>query len=54
MEQGTWETDTAADPMITTSVRLAEPLLDWVRHRAAASASPPRWSHVSRARTRLE
>lgn len=35
METGTWETDTEADPMVTTSLRLPKSLLDWVRERAA-------------------
>ena len=35
MEQGTWEEDTEADPMITTSLRLPKSLLDWVRELAA-------------------
>jgi Arc/MetJ-type ribon-helix-helix transcriptional regulator len=34
MEQGTWEEDTASDPMVTTSVRLPKSLLDWVREQA--------------------
>ena len=41
MERGTWEADTDADPMITTSVRLPKSLLDWVRHRAAAEHVRP-------------
>lgn len=41
MEQCTWEADTAADPMITTSVRLPKSLLDWVRHRADAQHVRP-------------
>jgi Arc/MetJ-type ribon-helix-helix transcriptional regulator len=41
MEQGTWETDTDADPMVTTSVRLPKSLLDWVRQRAAAQHVRP-------------
>ena len=41
MEQGTWEADTEADPMITTSVRLPKSLLDWVRQRAAAQHVRP-------------
>jgi hypothetical protein len=41
MEQGTWEADTDADPMITTSVRLPKSLLDWIRHRAAAQHVRP-------------
>ncbi len=41
MEQGTWEADTDADPMITTSVRLPKSLLNWVRHRAAAQHVRP-------------
>jgi len=41
MEQGTWEAETDADPMITTSVRLPKSLLDWVRHRAAAQHVRP-------------
>lgn len=35
MEQGVWETDTEADPMVTTSLRLPKSLLDWVRQQAA-------------------
>jgi hypothetical protein len=35
MEQGVWEADIEADPMITTSVRLPKSLLDWVREQAA-------------------
>lgn len=41
MEQGRWEADTEADPMITTSVRLPKSLLDWVRQRAAAQHVRP-------------
>jgi hypothetical protein len=41
MEQGTWEADTDADPMITTSVRLPKSLLDWVRLRAASEHVRP-------------
>jgi hypothetical protein len=41
MEQGTWEADTDADPMVTTSVRLPTSLLDWVRQRAAAQHVRP-------------
>ena len=41
MEQGTWEADTEADRMITTSVRLPKSLLDWVRQRAAAQHVRP-------------
>jgi hypothetical protein len=41
MEQGTWEADTDADPMITTSVRLPKSLLDWIRQRAAAQHVRP-------------
>lgn len=41
MEQGTWEADTEADPMITTSVRLPKSLLDWVRQRAATEHVRP-------------
>jgi hypothetical protein len=41
MEQGTWEADTDADPMVTTSVRLPKSLLDWVRQRAAAQHVRP-------------
>ena len=41
MEQGTWETGTEADPMITTSVRLPKSLLDWIRQRAAAQHVRP-------------
>ncbi len=41
MEQGTWEANTDADPMITTSVRLPKSLLDWIRQRAAAQHVRP-------------
>lgn len=41
MEQGVWETDTQADPMVTTSVRLPKSLLDWVRQQAAAQHVRP-------------
>ena len=41
MEQGSWESDTDADPMITTSVRLPKSLLDWVRRSAAAQHVRP-------------
>lgn len=41
MEQGAWEADTDADPMITTSVRLPKSLLDWIRQRAAAQHVRP-------------
>lgn len=41
MEQGRWEADTEADPMITTSVRLPKSLLDWVRQRAATEHVRP-------------
>jgi len=41
MEQGSWETDTDGDPMITTSVRLPKSLLDWVRRSAAAQHVRP-------------
>jgi hypothetical protein len=41
MEQGTWEADTEADPMITTSVRLPKSLLDWVRQHASAQHVRP-------------
>jgi hypothetical protein len=41
MERGAWETDTQADPMVTTSVRLPKSLLDWVRQRAAAQHVRP-------------
>jgi Arc/MetJ-type ribon-helix-helix transcriptional regulator len=41
MEQGTWETETDTDPMVTTSVRLPKSLLDWVRRRAAAQHVRP-------------
>jgi hypothetical protein len=41
MEQGTWEADTDADPMVTTSMRLPKSLLDWVRQRAAAQHVRP-------------
>jgi len=41
MEQGSWEVDIDADPMVTTSVRLPKSLLDWIRHRAAAQHVRP-------------
>jgi hypothetical protein len=41
MEQGTWETGTETDPMVTTSVRLPKSLLDWVRQRATAQHVRP-------------
>jgi hypothetical protein len=41
IEQGSWDGDTEADPMITTSVRLPKSLLDWVRQRAAAQHVRP-------------
>jgi hypothetical protein len=41
MEQGVWEDDTEADPMITTSVRLPKSLLDWVREQAATQHVRP-------------
>lgn len=41
MEQGTWEADTEADPMVTTSVRLPKSLLDWVRGNAASQHVRP-------------
>lgn len=41
MDQGTWEADTEADPMVTTSVRLPKSLLEWVRQRAAAQHVRP-------------
>lgn len=41
MEQGVWETETEADPMVTTSLRLPRSLLDWVRDQAAAQHVRP-------------
>lgn len=41
MEHGMWETDTEADPMVTTSLRLPKSLLDWVRGQAAAQHVRP-------------
>lgn len=41
MEEGVWETDTEADPMVTTSLRLPKSLLDWVREEAAAQHVRP-------------
>lgn len=35
MDGATWEDDTVADPMVTTSLRLPKSLLDWVRGRAS-------------------
>jgi predicted DNA-binding ribbon-helix-helix protein len=34
MQDGVWEDEVAADPMVTTSVRLPKSLLDWVREQA--------------------
>lgn len=36
LEDATWETDVASDPMVTTSVRLPKSLLDWLRGQAEA------------------
>lgn len=41
MEDGTWETDTEPDPMVTTSVRLPKSLLDWIRTQAASNHVRP-------------
>lgn len=44
MEHGHWETDSADDPMVTTSLRLPKSLLDWVRDQAAAEhVKPTAW-----------
>lgn len=44
IEQGQWETETAADPMVTTSLRLPKSLLDWVRAQAADQhVKPTAW-----------
>ncbi|MHB8246588.1 MAG: hypothetical protein ACYDGN_14810 [Acidimicrobiales bacterium] len=34
MQQGVWDDDTEADPMVTTSLRLPKSLLDWIREQA--------------------
>ncbi|MGQ0779138.1 MAG: hypothetical protein ACT4NY_32785 [Pseudonocardiales bacterium] len=54
MEHGHWETDTVADPMITTSLRMPKSLLDWVRAQAEAAHVKPtalirRWIEQQRA-----
>ena len=41
MEQGSWEADPDADPMITTSGQLPKPSPDWVRRSAAAQYVRP-------------
>lgn len=41
MEDGMWESDVDADPMVSTSLRLPKSLLDWVREQAAAQHSKP-------------
>lgn len=41
MEEGVWEADTEADPMVTTSLRLPKSLLDWVREQAVAQHVRP-------------
>lgn len=41
MEQGVWETESDADPMVTTSLRLPKSLLDWVREQSAAQHLRP-------------
>lgn len=41
MEQGVWETDSDADPMVTTSLRLPKSLLDWVREQSATQHLRP-------------
>lgn len=41
MEQGVWETDIEADPMVTTSMGMPKSLLDWVRAQAAAQDVRP-------------
>ncbi len=41
MEKGVWESETEADPMVTTSLRLPKSLLDWVREQAAAQHVRP-------------
>lgn len=40
-ESGRWEADAAADPMVTTSLRLPRSLLTWVRDQAAAEQVKP-------------
>lgn len=41
MEHAVWETDTEADPMVTTSLRLPASLLNWVREQAASQHVRP-------------
>lgn len=41
VERGRWETDTTADPMVTTSLRLPKSVLDWVRAEAEAQQVKP-------------
>ena len=41
MQHAVWETDTEVDPMVTTSLRLPESLLDWVRQQAASQHVRP-------------
>ena len=41
MDNGNWETDVQADPMVTTSLRLPKSLLDWVRDQADSQRIKP-------------
>lgn len=41
MGDGTWETEVAPDPMVTTSLRLPKSELDWVREQAAEAGVKP-------------
>ncbi len=55
MDEGVWETDVDADPMVTTSLRLPKSLLDWVRAQAATEQVRPtalirRWIKQHRGR----
>lgn len=54
MDDGTWETEVQADPMVTTSPRLPKSLLDWVREQADSQQQKPtalirRWIEERRA-----
>ena len=42
MEQGSWEADADADPMITTSLRLPKSLLYWARLIASVPGGSPK------------
>ncbi|WP_344030693.1 hypothetical protein [Pseudonocardia kongjuensis] len=54
MEDGHWETDTHPNPMVGTSLRLPQDLLNWVRTRAQDEGVKPgllmrRWIEERRA-----